>query len=120
MLARYSDAVVHDLDKHPARFVRALPWSLVLGDHFDNGAFSRGRVSRVEEKIEQHLLNFVVVGECAAEVGRENRLNPDTAETLVVGDEPQSLGDKAIDVDRLALRSGRPCEIYKILERARD
>src|ERR1700674_3578334 len=113
MLARYSDAVVHDLDKHPARFVRALPWSLVLGDHFDDGAFSRGRVSRVEEQIEQHLLNFVVVGKCAPEIGRENRLNPDTAEALVVGDKPQRLRDEPVDVDWLALRGGGPREIYQ-------
>ena len=45
-------------------------------------------------------------------------LNP--AETLVVGDKPQGLGDQLVDVDRLALRGRGACEIYQVFERARD
>src|SRR5208282_5490563 len=66
MFARDSDSVIHDLDQHPARFVRALSGTLVLGDYLDYGALGGRRVGGVEEQVEQHLLNFVVIGEGAA------------------------------------------------------
>src|SRR5579863_6701500 len=120
MLARDADAVVDNLDEYAPRFVGALSGALIFGDHLDDGALGGSGVGGVEEQVEQYLLNFVVVGECAAQVGREDWLDADTAEALVVSDEPQRLGDEPVDVDRLALRRGGPREIYQVLERARD
>src|SRR5277367_1825006 len=120
MLARNANAVVDDLNENPPRFVGALSGPLILRDHFDHRAFGRRGVGGVEQQVEQHLLNFVVVGIRAPEIGSEDRFDADAAEAFVVGYQPQRLGDQPVDVDLLALRRGRPREIDQVLERARD
>ena len=53
------------------------------------------RVGRIEDEIEQHLLDAVAVGENRDQVGREHRFHADAGEALVVGDQAQGLGDES-------------------------
>ena len=41
---------------------RPAPEALVFGDHLIDAALGWGRVGGIEEQVEQHLLDFVVVG----------------------------------------------------------
>src|SRR6267154_6764717 len=118
MLTGDSDPVVDDLDRYSARLLGTLTGALIFGDHFNHAALGRRCVGGVKEQVEQDLLNLVVVGKCAAQIGGEDRYDLDAAEALVVGDKAERLGDKPVDVNRPALRGGRTREVDEVFERA--
>ena len=84
----------------------AVAAGLVLGHDPDGAAAMLARVGGVEDQIDQHLLNLIVVGERELQVGGQLRIEGDALEAAVVGHQAQRLAHLVVEIETAAL--GRP------------